>query len=64
MKINDNVKFILLLIAIIASIAVQFFHPMTVTERTKVYYDCRISEISPDVPPRVKEECRKLMEKQ
>jgi hypothetical protein len=25
-----------------------------------VVYDCRLSEISPDYPPDVKEECRKL----
>ena len=31
---------------------------------TKVVYDCTWSEISPDIPPKVKEECRKLrMEK-
>ena len=29
-----------------------------------VFYDCRIAEISPDVPPKVKQECRKKMEKQ
>ena len=27
---------------------------------TKVAYDCTWSEISPDIPPKVKEECRKL----
>jgi hypothetical protein len=61
MKINENVKFSILVIIVIASIAVQCFHPTTLTERTKVFYDCRIAEISPDVPPKVKEECRKLM---
>lgn len=29
-------------------------------DKTEVAYDCRIAEISPDVPPKVKEECRKL----
>jgi hypothetical protein len=28
-----------------------------------VRYDCSISEISPDFPPQVKEECRKLRAK-
>jgi len=23
-------------------------------------YDCRIAEITPDIPPKVKQECRKL----
>ncbi len=64
MKINDELKFSLLIIAMIASIAVQCFHPLSAPERAKIFYDCRISEISPDVPPKVKEECRKLMSKQ
>lgn len=63
MKLSDNLKFGILVIIVIASIAVQCFHPIRLTERTKVFYDCRISEISPDVPPKVKEECRKLMSK-
>lgn len=29
-------------------------------ETKKAVYDCRISEISPDVPIEVKEQCRKL----
>lgn len=28
--------------------------------KTERVYDCRISEISPDFPPEVREECRKL----
>ena len=27
---------------------------------TKITYDCTWAEISPDMPPKVKEECRKL----
>jgi hypothetical protein len=30
------------------------------TGHTTVKYDCRIAEISPDVPQAVKEQCRKL----
>lgn len=62
MKISDTFKFSILVIIVVASIAVQCFHPTTLTERTRVFYDCRISEISPDVPPKVKEECRKLQQ--
>jgi hypothetical protein len=58
-KINDEVKFAILLIAIIASLAAAFFQPRYPT----VKYDCRIAEISPDVPPAVKEQCRQLMQK-
>jgi hypothetical protein len=63
MKINDDLKFGLLVVVVIASIAVQCFHPQTITGRTKVFYDCRIAEISPDVPPMVKQECRNQQEK-
>ena len=61
---KDDWIFIVIMLATIASIAVQCYHPLTVSERTKIFYDCRIAEISPDVPPKVKEECRKLMRKQ
>lgn len=59
MKLNDEVKFIILMILVIASIACMFIQP----DRSAVFYDCRIAEISPDVPPKVKEECRKKMSK-
>lgn len=59
MKISDEVKFTILAIAVIASLAAMFFQPRYPT----IKYDCRIAEISPDVPPKVKEECRKLMSK-
>jgi len=37
--------------------AAAFFPP----DHTKVFYDCRVAEISPDIPSQVKEECRKQM---
>jgi hypothetical protein len=58
MKLNDEVKFIILMLAVLLSILAMFFPP----SHTAVFYDCRIAEISPDVPPKVKEECRKLQE--
>ena len=61
MKLNDDLKFGILVVVVIASIAVQCFHPMDLTERTKIFYDCRDSE-SPNTPPMIKEECRKLRE--
>lgn len=33
-----------------------FLHP----KYKEVGYDCRLAEISPDIPQRVKEECRKM----
>lgn len=63
MKLSDDLKFGILLVIVVVSIVVQCYHPTTLTERTKVFYDCRIAEISPDVPPLVKQECRKQQEK-
>jgi len=61
---RDEWVFILLLVAVCASLVVQCYHPGPgLSERTKVFYDCRIAEISPDVPPLVKQECRKQQEK-
>lgn len=51
MKLSDDLKFGILVVNVVASIVVQCYHPTTLTERTKVFYDCRIAEISPDVPP-------------
>ena len=59
MKISDDTKFVLLMVAVILSMAAAFMQP----DHTAVFYDCRVAEISPDVPPKVKEECRKKMEK-
>jgi hypothetical protein len=63
MKYSEEIKFGIVVILLIASIVVQCFHPLTADQRAKIYYDCRIAEISPDVPPLVKQECRKLQEK-
>lgn len=57
---KDNLIFLLVLVGVCASMVVQCYHPTTVTERAKVFYDCRVAEISPDVPPLIKEECRKM----
>jgi hypothetical protein len=54
MKLNDDVKFAILLIAVILSMVCMFLQP-----KYPVAYDCRIAEFSPDVPPAVKEQCRK-----
>ena len=63
MKLNENLKLGIWIVVITTSIVVQCYHPLTAPERAKIFYDCRVSEISPDVPPKVREECRKLMEK-
>lgn len=59
MRISDEVKFTTLFFVVVASIGVMFFQPGHPT----IKYDCRIAEISPDVPVKVKEECRRLQEK-
>lgn len=54
--------FIIVMIAIFGAMIVQCSHP-TPDYVKRVMYDCRIAEISPDVPPLVKQECRRLQEK-
>lgn len=34
---------------------------MTTSGERIIVYDCRIAEISPDFPPQVREDCRKLI---
>jgi hypothetical protein len=58
-KINEDVKFGILLVVLFASIVAEFIQPNHVV----VAYDCGIAEISPDVPVAVKEQCRRKMEK-
>lgn len=60
---KEDIVFLLVLVAVCASMIVQCYHPDTVSERAKVFYDCRFAEISPDVPPLVKQECRKMQGK-
>ena len=59
MKISDEVKFIVLAIAVIASLAAAFFQPRYPT----IKYDCRLAEISPDYPQEVKQRCREEIRK-
>lgn len=51
---KERIGFILLILVVIFIMAWSDFG-----KQSKVY-DCRISEISPDFPPEVREECRKL----
>jgi hypothetical protein len=62
MKISDNAKLLLLAIVSVA-IVVLLGYLLNQMKHDTVIYNCQIAEISPDVPPKVKEECRKLMSK-
>ncbi len=53
-SVKERIGFILLIILVIFIMAWSDFG-----KGPKVY-DCRISEISPDFPPEVREECRRL----
>jgi hypothetical protein len=56
----------LAIVAIIIFICVQLTFMYWAKDSFKgvtVRYDCSLSEISPDFPPQVKEECRKLRAK-
>ncbi len=57
---RENIEALILAVAtIIAILLVIFFLP---SQRTKVY-NCNLAEISPDFPPQVREECRRIRAK-
>lgn len=62
MKINDDTKLLLLAVVSVAMV-VLLGYLLNQLKHDTVIYNCQIAEISPDVPPKVKEECRKLMSK-
>jgi hypothetical protein len=62
MKINDDTKLLLLAIVSVAMV-VLLGYLLNQMKHDTIIYNCQIAEISPDVPPKVKEECRKLMSK-
>jgi hypothetical protein len=59
-KFIDRMMFLIIIILLIGCVyeMLKIRH-----DQVAVFYDCRIAEISPDVPPLVKQECRKRMEK-
>ena len=59
-KISDNVKFLLLIIVLLVTMASPWIWP---DHHVVIMYDCRIAEISPDMPVAAKEQCRRKMEK-
>lgn len=52
------------IIIVVAVIFCMFILMSTDFSNRRVVYDCRISEISPDFPPEVREECRQLQREQ
>jgi hypothetical protein len=57
-------KDILLIIAVIVSAIIMISAVFFLPRHGEVVYNCTWAEISPDIPQKVKEECRKLrMEK-
>ena len=60
MKISEQIALVLFVCLVIGYLLVwtsAMFGLMP--PRSGKFYDCRISEISPDIPPSVKEECRR-----
>ena len=59
-KFLDRAMLVIMIIIIIGSVYEMW---KIRNDQVSVFYDCRLAEISPDVPPLVKQECRKRMEK-
>jgi hypothetical protein len=53
----------LMFIAILV-IYVTLFYAIIVNQPRTVMYNCSIAEISPDFPPKAREECRKIRAQQ
>ena len=49
--------------ALLLSVTLALWISITQMNHVTVAYDCRIVEISPDIPAEVKERCRRLMGK-
>lgn len=60
MKLSDDTKFAILLLVVMVSLIMTVWQPK---HEVAVFYDCRVAEISPDIPLKVKEQCRHVMEK-
>jgi hypothetical protein len=58
---SDNVQRSDIIIILIVAVAMLVLIFTSFGENRTVIYDCRMSEISPDFPIEVKEECRKLL---
>ncbi len=52
---KDNITFIVALLALVAAIGIIFTSDRPVGK----VYDCGMAEWHPDIPPAVKEECRR-----
>ena len=58
---NSKIATFVAMFAAYAAMAVLFYVIIAVWPQHKeVVIDCRIAEISPDIPVKAKEECRKL----
>ena len=58
MKISEENLLLIAGVICVLLIPVVFYY--TVPKHGVQVYDCRIAEISPDIPVKAKEECRKL----
>ncbi|CAB4125945.1 hypothetical protein UFOVP181_293 [uncultured Caudovirales phage] len=56
---RENLDFYAVLVACLIALGIGIWIVVT-TPRVTVTYDCRIAEISPDIPIPVKEKCRQL----
>ncbi len=57
LKKEWQVIVVAIIVAIYGFVGIKYLWDM---DHRTVRYDCSISEISPDFPPQVKEQCRKL----
>jgi hypothetical protein len=62
-ELNDTQFTVLLVVCLFIYAMIGWGIIKYASRNVTMNYDCRIAEISPDVPVAVKEKCRRLMEK-
>jgi hypothetical protein len=57
----STIKLLIKYALLIGGMIFWFFVFVNYLQPNEVAYDCRLAEISPDFPPEVRNECRKMM---
>ena len=57
---SENSLAIIAIIVFICAQAIYFVYAAESLKGRTIKYDCSLAEISPDFPPQVREQCRKL----
>ena len=60
---RETLEIAIVVIAFFIAVPILFFVLLPARQSEGVWVDCTWAEINPDMPPKIKEECRKLRSK-